>query len=75
MNSLANKIFMLGLILLGLGVLFFILENLFYQYIDNTGVLHESIFMPLGVISLLLGALVFILFIVQKVIYWFNTSS
>jgi hypothetical protein len=47
--------FKLSLFLLFLGIVFIILENIFYQYVDTDGRLHESFFLPLGAFSLLLG--------------------
>jgi hypothetical protein len=41
-----------------LGILFILLENFYYQYVDTNGLLHESLFLPLGALSLLLGSLV-----------------
>ncbi len=52
-------------LLLFIGFSFIALENIFYQYIDEDGVLHESLFMPLGFISLLLS-LVFLLAVTIK---------
>ncbi len=37
------------------GALCMILENTFYQYIDEEGILHESLFMPIGVLLVSLG--------------------
>nr|WP_281064418.1 DUF3955 domain-containing protein [Isorropodon fossajaponicum symbiont] len=45
----------MSLFLLLLGSVFLFLENTFYQYIDTQGWLHESMFMPLGAFSLILG--------------------
>ena len=43
--------------LLILGVTCLFLENTFYQYLDEEGVLHESFFLPLGWLSLIAGGL------------------
>jgi hypothetical protein len=56
-NIFKSKIFRASLLLLVLGIVFLCFENIFYQYIDENGVLHESLFMPLGVFSLLLGGI------------------
>jgi hypothetical protein len=56
-NIFKTKLFRVSLILLVLGIGFLCFENIFYQYIDENGVLHESLFMPLGVFSLLLGGI------------------
>ncbi|MDC9727539.1 MAG: DUF3955 domain-containing protein [Candidatus Thioglobus sp.] len=50
-----NKILKNSLFLLLLGVVFLLLENIFFQYVDAQGWLHESLFMPLGVFSLMAG--------------------
>ena len=49
--------------LLIVGITCILLENIFYQYIDKDGVLHESLFLPLGVVCVLLAGigLVFVL--------------
>ncbi len=61
-----NKTLVMGLILLVIGVTFIFFENTFYQYLDGDGVLHESLFMPLGVLSIFLGVLVLLILIVKK---------
>lgn len=50
-----NKMIVTSLLLLFLGAAFLLLENVFYQYIDEDGLLHESFFMPLGFLSIFLG--------------------
>ena len=67
MNMFTNKTLILTLISLGLGMVFIIAENTFYQFVDNDGVLHESMFMPLGVISIAVGTLFLLFFIIQKI--------
>ena len=69
MKYSVNKVFILSLILLGLGSASLIAENIFYQYIDDNGVLHESLFMPLGSLSMIVGVLVLLFYIIQKVRY------
>jgi hypothetical protein len=66
MNTFNNKFFIISLTLLGLGVISIIAENTFYQYLDSEGVLHESFFLPLGAISIALGILFLLFFIIQK---------
>ena len=72
MNILANKTLLISLILLGLGMLSLIAESTFYQFLDNEGVLHESMFLPLGMISIVVGMLFLLFFIIQKIRYAFN---
>ncbi|EDM68444.1 MAG: DUF3955 domain-containing protein [Moritella sp.] len=67
MNFFTNKALTLALISLGLGLIFIIAENIFYQFVDSDGVLHESMFMPLGVISITVGILFLLFFIIQKI--------
>jgi hypothetical protein len=57
------EVFIVSLMLLVVGMSCILLENIFYQYIDTEGVLHESLFMPIGVILVLLAGigLVFVL--------------
>ena len=49
-NIIKPKLFWVTVGLLVLGVVSICLENIFYQYIDEEGVLHESFFMPLGMV-------------------------
>ncbi len=67
MNHSTNKIFILSLLLLSLGIVFIVAENSFYQYVDDKGVLHESLFMPLGMISIFMGILVLFFYLIQKI--------
>jgi hypothetical protein len=66
MNTFNNKFFIISLALFGLGVISIIAENTFYQYLDSDGVLHESFFLPLGAVSITLGILFLLFFIIQK---------
>lgn len=50
-----NNIFRISLIVTTLGILSLSLEYIFYQYVDDDGLLHESLFMPIGVVLLILG--------------------
>jgi hypothetical protein len=67
MNHSTNKIFILSLLLLSLGIVFIVAENSFYQYVDDKGVLHESMFMPLGMISIFMGILALFFYLIQKI--------
>jgi len=51
-----------------IGVTFGYLENTFYQYIDENGVLIESWFMPLSFLGIFLGGMGFF-FVVVKTIW------
>jgi hypothetical protein len=67
MNFSVNKLFVLSLIFLGVGIVFIVAENSFYQYVDDKGVLHESLFMPLGMISIFMGILALFFYLIQKI--------
>lgn len=54
-NITKTKPFLISLFLLFLGVLSLAMENIFYGYIAENGVLQESFFLPLGSVSFLLG--------------------
>jgi hypothetical protein len=66
MNVFTINFFLISLILLGAGVISIIAENTFHQYLDSDGVLHESLFLPLGAICIALGILFLLFFIIQK---------
>ena len=72
MNIFINKTFIISLILFSLGVLSLIAENTFYQFLDNDGVLHESMFLPLGIICIAVGVLFLSFFIIQEIRCAFN---
>ena len=44
-----------GIILLAIGVISIVIQNTFYGYVDAEGVLHDSVFLPLGAIATILG--------------------
>ena len=71
MKDLINtKQFLLSLFFLFLGILFLIMENIFYGYIDQNEILQESFFLPLGTFSFLLGMAGLIISII-----WFYLKS
>jgi hypothetical protein len=57
-----------GLFLLLIGAIFILLENTFYQYLDEDGFLHESLFMPLGALALISGIILLIYFAAKEII-------
>lgn len=63
-----SKIFWLSFILLAMGLAFGYIENTFYQYIDENGVIIESWFMPLSFLCIFLGGMG-LLFITVKTIW------
>jgi hypothetical protein len=74
MNFSVNKLFVLSLIFLGVGIVFIIAENSFYQYVDDKGFLHESLFMPLGMISIFVGTLVLFFYLIHKIWHLLSKS-
>jgi len=80
-NIFKNKFFLFCLFLIFSGILFGYLETTFYQYIDLDGVLHESLFLPLSVFSILTGifGLIFIItrqiFLEKKKVKQINSLS
>ena len=70
---LKSKMFRISFILLATGVIFGYLENTFYQYIDENGVLRESWFMPLGFLCIFAGGIG--LFIVAVKATWLTLSN
>ena len=63
-----SKIVWLSFILFAMGIAFGYIENTFYQYIDENGMLIESWFMPLSFLCILLGGMG-LLFITVKIIW------
>jgi hypothetical protein len=59
------KVLFSGLFFLFAGIVFLFLENTFYQYIDEEGFLHESLFLPLGTFFLIIGSLLISFFIIK----------
>ncbi len=57
-NILKTKPFMASLFFLALGTISSVIQNTFYGYIDENGILRDSLFLPLGVISLFLGGII-----------------
>ncbi|QUM80351.1 DUF3955 domain-containing protein [Moritella sp. 5] len=72
MNIFTNKTLLASLLLLSLGILSLIAESTFYQFLDNDGHLHESMFLPLGMISIVVGMLFLLIYIIQKIRCAFN---
>ncbi len=52
------KIKILGLAFLLLGTISLFVQKMFYGYVDVNGVLHDSVFLPLGVFLVSVGVLV-----------------
>jgi hypothetical protein len=58
----------ISLLLITVGILCLILENKFYQYIDEFGIFHESFFMPMGITLSLMGIASFFIILIKKII-------
>jgi hypothetical protein len=54
-KRLKSNLFILSLVLIAAGLISLEIQNEFYGYIDENNILHDSIFLPLGFISLLSG--------------------
>lgn len=65
---LKSKLFWISFILLIVGVIFGYLETTFYQYIDESGVLIESYFMPLSFLFIFIGAIGLFIFVVKLIL-------
>ena len=63
-----NTMIVTSILLLALGAVSIFLENIFYQYIDENGILHESLFMPLGFLSIFLGLFFLLVIFIKKLI-------
>lgn len=63
-----TRVLFAGLAFLTIGISCLFIENIFYQYLDDDGVLQESFFMPLGALFLAFGVLMFCYLVVKKLI-------
>ena len=66
-TTTSTKALYSGIIFVTIGAVFIFLENSLYQFIDDSGRLHESLFLPLGAICLVIGSLILLVFIILKV--------
>ena len=69
-----TKLFLVGLLFLFLGILSLIMENIFYGYVDQDGILQESFFLPLGGFSFSLGLVVMVFSTIRLYLKRFNKS-
>ena len=67
MKITTHKISAIILISFGLSVIFTIAEHTFYQFLDSDGVLHESMFLPLGAISFTVGVICLLTLLIKKI--------
>jgi hypothetical protein len=70
-----EKAIVSSILLLFSGCTFFILENVFYQYIDKDGVLHESFFMPLSFLCIFLSVIVFLAVVISSLLQNFHKKT
>ncbi|RXJ98501.1 hypothetical protein CRV02_13500 [Arcobacter sp. CECT 8989] len=62
-----NKLLLFSVNLFTIGIIFLYLETNFYQFVDHNNFLQESWFMPLGLFSLIFGALGLLLVFVKTI--------
>ena len=74
MRFFSNKTATLSVCFLLLSTGFMLIENSMYQYIDNNGVLHESVFMPLSLLCFALGVLFVVSSLARKVFGLFKSA-
>lgn len=55
-----TKLTKVGLLLLIIGIASMVIQNTFYGYMDAEGVIHDSLFLPIGACSVLLSLIVFV---------------
>lgn len=63
-----NRLFLASVVAIALGIVFLVLENIFYQYIDKDGILHESLFLPIGALCIIIGTFGIVVFLVKKLL-------
>ncbi len=66
--KLVSKPLVAGLLFLLMGGAFVWLENTFYQYLDKGRVIHESMFLPLGTLFILIGIFTLVFAAAGKII-------
>ena len=74
MRSFTNKTATLSVCFLLLGTGFMLIEHSLYQYVDNNGVLHESLFLPLSILCFALGLFFVASLLAYKVIELFKST-
>ena len=65
-HKLGIKSIIVSVLFLVLGGIFLLLEITYYQYVDEQGFLHESLFMPLGFFSVCLGLIIMLLVFISR---------
>lgn len=62
------KLGLSAIIFLLIGIISLIIENTYYQYLDESGFLQESFFLPMGAFSLIISATLTCIIIINKII-------
>jgi len=61
-----HKTLISALFFLVAGVVLLFIENSYFQRVDENGLLHESLFLPLGVFSLIVGFLMLLVLLAKN---------
>ena len=57
----------IGLAAMILGTLSLALQNIFFGYVDEAGLVHDSAFLPIGVAAWALGILLFFVEVIRRI--------
>jgi|GEM_PF-2367077 len=57
--------FKTGFTLLVVGAISGYIQNTYYGYVDDAGIVHDSIFLPLGVLCIILGTVILLASVVR----------
>ncbi len=52
-----SKLFIVSFLFMLLGMVFLYIQKNFYGYVDSDGFVHDSIFLPFGVFSIMIGSI------------------
>lgn len=63
-----NKLKLASIVLITIGVICLLLEGTFYGHVDESGIMHESFFLPLGMLTLLLGIFIAFFLIFKRLL-------
>ncbi|MCK5835236.1 MAG: DUF3955 domain-containing protein [Lentisphaeria bacterium] len=75
MKFLMNKTLLFSLFFIMVGFLSLVAESYFYQDLDSDGILQESLFMPLGMLSVLFGMFLFTCWFLKRVWNWLRRKT
>ncbi len=67
-----SKLAIAGFVFIALGLISGFIQHNYYGYIDAEGVIHDSIFLPLAFILMMIGGLLLLICIVRFVIHKFR---